>query len=162
MTDIRFALKTCNTIMTLRLSGLLLKGPRSRGKSSRRSVILTAEGIRAMPSARALLVASLLTEPPYGCLGPPGNDRYRKRSLRSQAVGASRKSSPAPRVYRLGSWALKTSKRGGRGGQDKANWRSRTRRPSAVKKPLSAHWFLEVQRMAVNDNPSRPDGAIRA
>jgi hypothetical protein len=38
-----------------------------------------------MPSARALLVASLLTEPPYGCLGPPGNDRYRKRS---QTVGA--------------------------------------------------------------------------
>lgn len=31
----------------------------------------------AMPSARALLVASLLTEPPYGCLGPSGNDRYR-------------------------------------------------------------------------------------
>jgi hypothetical protein len=42
-----------------------------------------------MPSARALLVASLLTEPPYGCLGPPGNDRYRKRSLRSQTAGAS-------------------------------------------------------------------------
>src|SRR5579871_205085 len=42
-----------------------------------------------MPSARALLVASLLTEPPYGCLGPSGNDRYRKRSLRSQTVGAS-------------------------------------------------------------------------
>jgi len=40
-----------------------------------------------MPSARALLVASLLTEPPYGCLGPSGNDRYRKRS---EAVGASR------------------------------------------------------------------------
>jgi len=33
-----------------------------------------------MPSARALLVASLLTEPPYGCLGPSGNDRYRKPS----------------------------------------------------------------------------------
>jgi hypothetical protein len=47
------------------------------------------DGIRAMPSARALLVASLLTEPPYGCLGPSGNDRYRKRSLRSQTVGAS-------------------------------------------------------------------------
>jgi hypothetical protein len=45
------------------------------------------DGIRAMPSARALLVASLLTEPPYGCLGPSGNDRYRKRS---EAVGASR------------------------------------------------------------------------
>lgn len=45
--------------------------------------------MRAMPSARALLVASLLTEPPCGCLGPPGNDRYRTRSLRSQTVGAS-------------------------------------------------------------------------
>jgi len=41
-------------------------------------------GIRAMPSARALFVASLLTEPPYGCLGPSGNDRYRKHS---QTVG---------------------------------------------------------------------------
>lgn len=33
-----------------------------------------ADGVWAMPSARALLVASLLTEPPYGCLGPSGND----------------------------------------------------------------------------------------
>ena len=33
--------KRCNTIMTLRLSGLLLKDPRSRGKSSRRRAILT-------------------------------------------------------------------------------------------------------------------------
>ncbi len=46
----------------------------------------SAYGIWAMPSARALLVASLLTEPPYGCLGPSGNDRYRKRS---QTVCAS-------------------------------------------------------------------------
>ena len=45
------------------------------------------DGVWAMPSARALLVASLLTEPPFGCLGPSGNDRYRKRS---EAVGASR------------------------------------------------------------------------
>jgi hypothetical protein len=45
------------------------------------------DGIRAMPSARALLVASLLTEPPYGCLGPSGNDRYRKRSLRRKQQG---------------------------------------------------------------------------
>jgi hypothetical protein len=44
-------------------------------------------GVWAMPSARALLVASLLTEPPFGCLGPSGNDRYRKRS---EAVGSSR------------------------------------------------------------------------
>ena len=42
-----------------------------------------------MPSARALLVAPLLTEPPCGCLGPPGHDRCRKRSLRSQTAGAS-------------------------------------------------------------------------
>ncbi len=49
-----------------------------------------ADGLRAMPSARALLVASLLTEPPYGCLGPSGNDRYRKRSLPSQTVGLRR------------------------------------------------------------------------
>ncbi len=46
-----------------------------------------ADGVGAMPSARALLVASLLTEPPFGCLGPSGNDRYRKCS---EAVGASR------------------------------------------------------------------------
>jgi hypothetical protein len=37
--------------------------------------------LRAMPSARALLVASLLAEPPCRCLGPSGNDRYRERSL---------------------------------------------------------------------------------
>lgn len=45
------------------------------------------EDVRAMPSARALFVASLLTEPPSGCLGPSGNDRYRKCA---EAVGASR------------------------------------------------------------------------
>jgi len=48
---------------------------------------LRADGIWAMPSARALLVASLLTEPPYGCLGPSGNDRYRKRAQRKKAAG---------------------------------------------------------------------------
>ncbi|MBB4427943.1 hypothetical protein GGD66_006529 [Bradyrhizobium sp. CIR48] len=49
--------------------------------------VVRADGVWAMPSARALLVASLLTEPPFGCLGPSGNDRYRKRS---EAAGASR------------------------------------------------------------------------
>ena len=58
-----------------------------------------ADGVWAMPSARALLVASLLTEPPYGCLGPPGNDRYRKRSLRSQTVGGF--ASQLPKSRRL-------------------------------------------------------------
>lgn len=49
--------------------------------------VVRADGVRAMPSARALLVASLLIEPPFGCLGTSGNDRYRKRS---EAVGAAR------------------------------------------------------------------------
>ena len=59
----------------------------------------------------------------------------------------------------LGDWARETSDRGG---QDKANWRSRTRRPSAVEKPLSAHWFLEARRLAFGDIRWRPDGAFRA
>ena len=49
----------------------------------------------------------------------------------------------------LGDWARETSDRGGRGGQDKANWRSRTRRRSAITKPLSAHWFLATRRLAL-------------
>ena len=58
-----------------------------------------------MPSARALLVASLLTEPPYGCLGPSGNDRYRKRSLRSQTGGGFASQLPG----RGGSFAMNRS-----------------------------------------------------
>jgi hypothetical protein len=81
--------KRCNTIMTPRRSRLLLTDTRPCCKRLWRSAILTADGIRAMPSARALLVASLLTEPPYGCLGPPGNDRYRKRSLHSKSWATS-------------------------------------------------------------------------
>ena len=54
--------------------------------------------------------------------------------------------------------ALETSDRGG---QDKANWRSRTRRRWAIEKPLSAHWFLEALRLALNDIRLRPDGAFR-
>ena len=57
-------------------------------------------GIRAMPSARALLVASLLTEPPCGRLGPPGNDRYRKRSLRSQTEGLRKSTAKPRRLFR--------------------------------------------------------------
>ena len=59
---------------------------------SRRCTIMTpiwSSLVWAMPSARALLVASLLTEPPCGCLGPSGNDRYRERSLRQQTVRVS-------------------------------------------------------------------------
>src|ERR1043165_1586666 len=73
--------------MTLRNSDLLLKDLAHAARVRGGVRYERADGIRAMPSARALLVASLLTEPPYGCLGPPGNDR--KRSLRSQTVGAS-------------------------------------------------------------------------
>jgi hypothetical protein len=46
----------------------------------------------------------------------------------------------------FGDWAQETSDRGG---QDKANWRSRTRRSSAIAKPLSAHWFLKTRRLAL-------------
>ena len=59
-----------------------------------------ADGVWAMPSARALLVASLLTEPPFGCLGPSGNDRYRKRS---QTVGGGREATTAGRRDKRGS-----------------------------------------------------------
>ena len=67
-----------------------------------------ADGMLAMPSARALLVASLLTEPPYGCLGPRGNDRYRKRlslgalQINCQSRGGSFAMSRPPAVVRAG------------------------------------------------------------
>lgn len=52
---------------------------------------------------------------------------------------ASRHMTPrALESMQLGNWALGTSDRGG---QDKANLRSRILRPAAVEKCLSAHWF---------------------
>jgi hypothetical protein len=72
-------------VCQIAVSALFMPSVRAQTVSQNRR----ADGIRAMPSARALLVASLLTEPPYGRLGPSGNDRYRKRSLRSQTAGAS-------------------------------------------------------------------------
>ncbi|MEK9285701.1 hypothetical protein MTR72_39965, partial [Bradyrhizobium sp. ISRA442] len=66
-----------------------------------------ADGVWAMPSARALLVASLLTEPPFGCLGPSGNDRYRKRS---EVVGASRVGSQVAAAFsESGAWETTTA-----------------------------------------------------
>ena len=59
--------------------------------------VARADGVRAMPSARALLVASLLTEPPYGCLGPSGNDRYRNRS---ETVGLRKSTAKSRRLFR--------------------------------------------------------------
>jgi hypothetical protein len=68
-----------------------------------------ALGVWAMPSARALLVASLLTEPPYGCLGPSGNDRYRKRS---QTLGASQVGCQvAAAISGTGDWETTTAGR---------------------------------------------------
>ena len=43
--------------------------------------------------------------------------------------------------FRIRLWTLETSDQEK---QDKANWRSRTRRRWAINKPLSAHWFLEA------------------
>jgi hypothetical protein len=63
------------------------------------------------------------------------NESATSRRVRAGAIGGStamtrtafcRKSPRVPRVCWPGSWALGTSDRGG---QDKANWRSRTRRP---------------------------------
>ena len=84
----------------------------------------TASSIGAMPSARALLVASLLTEPPYGCLGPPGNDRYRKRSLRSQTGGGF--ASQLPKSRRLVCNKSATSRRVLAGAIEKSTAMSRT------------------------------------
>lgn len=61
--------------------------------------VARADGVWAMPSARALLVASLLTEPSFGCLGPSGNDRYRKRS---ETVGGARGTTTAGRLFKSG------------------------------------------------------------
>ncbi|MBB4381780.1 hypothetical protein GGD61_006470 [Bradyrhizobium sp. SBR1B] len=73
--------------------------------------VTRAEGVWAMPSARALLVASLLTEPPFGCLGPSGNDRYRKGS---EAVGASRVGCQvAADLFGTGDWETTTYASGG-------------------------------------------------
>jgi len=52
----------------------------------------------------------------------------------------------------FGDWAQETSDRGG---QDKANWRSRTLRSSAIAKPLSAHWYLETRRLALRPRLAR-------
>ncbi len=72
-----------------------------------------ADDIRAMPSARALLVASLLTEPPYGCLGPSGNDRYRKRS---ETVGLRKSTAKSRRLFRNESATSRSVRAGAIGG----------------------------------------------
>jgi hypothetical protein len=46
--------------------------------------------------------------------------------------------------------------------QDKANWRSRTRCRWTIEKPLSAHWFLEVLGLALDDIQHSPAGALVA
>jgi hypothetical protein len=90
VTDVRFAFEALQHDHDAKTFGFAAEGPsltRQEFAEDRDINVLRAYG--RWPSARALLVASLLTEPPYGCLGPSGNDRYRKRSLRSQTVGAS-------------------------------------------------------------------------
>ena len=90
-----------------------------------------ADGVWAMPSARALLVASLLTEPPCGCLGPPGNDRYRKRSLRSQTVGGF--ANQLPKSRRLFRNESATSRRSGR-----RNWMIHRNDPNCILSQIAA------------------------
>ena len=99
------------------------------------------------------------------------NELATSRRVRAAAIGGStamtrtafcRKSPRVPRVCWLGSWALGTSDRGRRGRQDKANWRSRTRRSSAIAKPLSAHWFLKKRRLALDHVLAQPAGVVQA
>jgi hypothetical protein len=55
-------------------------------------------------------------------------------------IAFCRKPPPALARSKLMRWALGGSDRRW---QDKANWRSQTRRSSAIAKPLSAHWFFK-------------------
>ena len=78
----------------------MTKCPGSQAMACFTEQVARADGVWAMPSARALLVASLLTEPLYGCLGPSGNDRYRKRR---QTVWGGRGTTTAGRRDKRGS-----------------------------------------------------------
>jgi hypothetical protein len=74
------------------------------------------------------------------------------RRMRLRALGS----------LQFGNWGAGDERPRRQGGkearrQDKANWRSRTRRPSAVEKPLSAHWFLEARRLALRPHLARAD-----
>jgi hypothetical protein len=78
------------------------------------------------------------------------------RRMRLRALGS----------LQFGNWGAGDERPRRQGGkearrQDKANWRSRTRRPSAVEKPLSAHWFLEARRLAHDEVQSKPAGAFQ-
>lgn len=75
--------------------------------------VACTDGIWAMPSARALLVASLLTEPPYGRLGPSGNDRYRKRS---ETAGLRKLAAKSRRLLRSESATSRRFRAGAHGG----------------------------------------------
>ena len=109
--------------------------------------VACADGVRAMPSARALLVASLLTEPPFGCLRPSGNDRYRKRS---EAVGASR----APNW--LGGWAAGIS------GRETTTAGRRDKRGSPVEpQAIGMAWVLACRSVGARAAPCILTNAIK-
>jgi hypothetical protein len=109
--------------------------------------VARADGVRAMPSARALLVASLLTEPPFGCLGPSGHDRYRKRS---EAMGASR----APSW--LGGWAAGIS------GRETTTAGRRDKRGSPVEpQAIGMAWVLACRLVGARAAPCILMNAIK-
>jgi hypothetical protein len=67
----------------------------------------------------------------------------------------ARRRGPCRKRERKREW-VRSSRRDGRlRGQDKANWRSRIRRSSAIEKPLSAHWFLKTRRLALRPHLAR-------
>jgi hypothetical protein len=68
---------------------------------------------------------------------------------------------PCRKRERKREWVRSSERHARLRGQDKANWRSRTRRLSAIEKPLSAHWFLESLRLALDDVRQGAAGAFR-
>jgi len=75
--------------------------------------------------------------------------------------GPARTRGPCRSQERNGEWVIWRKMFGRLRRQDKANWRSRIRRPSAIEKPLSAHWFLEKRRLAPDDLQQEAAGAFR-
>jgi len=62
---------------------------------------------------------------------------------------------PCRRKERKRRWVRSSRRHDRLRGQDKANWRSQTRRSSAIEKPLSAHCFLEALRLSPDNASTR-------
>ena len=128
MTGIRFAFETLQHDHAAKTFGFATEGPlltRQECAEECDIKLLMAYGRCLRPA----LYSSLRSSPSH----PTGVSALRVTiaiaNARFARTAFCRKSPRVPRVCWLESWALGTSDRGGRGGQDKANWRSPIRRP---------------------------------